>query len=281
MISNARAPPRPARIGGELAVQRRHDAPPAMAARAGAPVARSLCRHRVPSRGHDAHVPDRGRPGPQGAPPIPAAPSLPRHAHNPVRAPKTAQRLSASPGTPERGRLSVMAQRLCEVRNVYEVPSTAFVPAPKVRSALPPRTLRKRLNLGPCAGRDTRRSRARSCASSHWPSRSLSVRIAPLVGRRAGLNSVVRGDVPHGLGRVGGGVGGRPQGPLPRAAQDPAPQPSVPRCACPVPCAGHLCPALILANADCLCPGAGAICRPRSRRSPRRPASIRSCGPRR
>ena len=42
------------------------------------------------------------------------------------------QRIVAAPNTAPRGRLSVMAQHLCEVRSLYEVPSTAFVPPPKV-----------------------------------------------------------------------------------------------------------------------------------------------------
>lgn len=42
------------------------------------------------------------------------------------------QRLAANVGTKHRGRLSVMAQSLCDVRIVYEVPSSVFVPIPKV-----------------------------------------------------------------------------------------------------------------------------------------------------
>lgn len=45
----------------------------------------------------------------------------------------SSQRLAAPPSTEHRGRLSVMAQSLCDVSTVYQVPSTVFVPRPKVR----------------------------------------------------------------------------------------------------------------------------------------------------
>ncbi len=45
-------------------------------------------------------------------------------------------RLSASPGTKAYGKLTVMAQYYCQVVPVLEVPPTAFVPPPKVDSAV-------------------------------------------------------------------------------------------------------------------------------------------------
>ncbi|KAI7883633.1 S-adenosyl-L-methionine-dependent methyltransferase [Lichtheimia hyalospora FSU 10163] len=46
------------------------------------------------------------------------------------------ERLAAPPSTEHRGRLSVMAQSLCSVNTVYQVPSTVFVPRPKVDAAV-------------------------------------------------------------------------------------------------------------------------------------------------
>jgi len=45
-------------------------------------------------------------------------------------------RLSAGPGSKAYGRLTVMAQYFCKVVPVLEVPPTAFVPPPKVDSAV-------------------------------------------------------------------------------------------------------------------------------------------------
>ena len=45
-------------------------------------------------------------------------------------------RLAAGPGTKAYGRLTVMAQYFCKVMPVLEVPPTAFVPPPKVDSAV-------------------------------------------------------------------------------------------------------------------------------------------------
>ena len=46
------------------------------------------------------------------------------------------QRLAASPGTKDWGRLGVMAQFQCEVEQLFEVPPEAFFPPPKVQSAI-------------------------------------------------------------------------------------------------------------------------------------------------
>ena len=46
------------------------------------------------------------------------------------------ERLAASPGSKEWGRLGVMAQLRCEVEPLFEVPPEAFYPPPKVRSAV-------------------------------------------------------------------------------------------------------------------------------------------------
>lgn len=49
---------------------------------------------------------------------------------------EVAERIAAAPGTREYGRLSVLAQWLCEVRVVRLVPAAAFTPPPKVDSAV-------------------------------------------------------------------------------------------------------------------------------------------------
>lgn len=46
------------------------------------------------------------------------------------------QRLAAAPGTHDYGRLSVMMQYYCEVELLFKVPPSAFVPRPKVDSAI-------------------------------------------------------------------------------------------------------------------------------------------------
>ena len=45
-------------------------------------------------------------------------------------------RLAASPGNKNYGRLSIMAQYHCEVEKLFQVPPTAFRPQPKVNSAI-------------------------------------------------------------------------------------------------------------------------------------------------
>ena len=47
-----------------------------------------------------------------------------------------AEKLIASPSTPEYGRLSVMTQWLCRARLHFQVPARAFIPPPKVSSAI-------------------------------------------------------------------------------------------------------------------------------------------------
>lgn len=42
------------------------------------------------------------------------------------------QRLTASTGTKQRSRLSIMAQYLCTVHNCFTIPGRAFVPKPEV-----------------------------------------------------------------------------------------------------------------------------------------------------
>ena len=62
-------------------------------------------------------------------------------------------RLAARPRSKEYGRLSVLAQHVCEVRKLFDVTASAFVPPPKVTSSvvrLTPRPVRERLaDLGP------------------------------------------------------------------------------------------------------------------------------------
>jgi 16S rRNA (adenine1518-N6/adenine1519-N6)-dimethyltransferase len=45
-------------------------------------------------------------------------------------------RLAASPGDADYGRLSVMMQYFCKVERLFKVPASAFVPQPKVESAI-------------------------------------------------------------------------------------------------------------------------------------------------
>ncbi len=49
---------------------------------------------------------------------------------------EVAERICAAPGTPAYGRLSVLAQWVCRVGLELRIPPTAFVPAPKVWSAV-------------------------------------------------------------------------------------------------------------------------------------------------
>ncbi len=49
---------------------------------------------------------------------------------------EVADRLVAAPGSKTYGRLSILAQWLCEVRILFEIPAAAFTPPPKVTSAL-------------------------------------------------------------------------------------------------------------------------------------------------
>jgi 16S rRNA (adenine1518-N6/adenine1519-N6)-dimethyltransferase len=46
------------------------------------------------------------------------------------------QRLAASPGSKDWGRLGIMAQYHCRVEHLFDVPPRAFRPAPKVQSAV-------------------------------------------------------------------------------------------------------------------------------------------------
>src|SRR5260221_2545087 len=62
-------------------------------------------------------------------------------------------RLAATPRSKDYGRLSVLAQHVCEVRRLFDVAPSAFVPPPKVTSSvarLTPRAVDQRLaDLGP------------------------------------------------------------------------------------------------------------------------------------
>jgi 16S rRNA (adenine1518-N6/adenine1519-N6)-dimethyltransferase len=49
---------------------------------------------------------------------------------------EVAERISAAPGTPEYGRLSIITQWLCEARFLFNVDARAFTPPPKVMSAV-------------------------------------------------------------------------------------------------------------------------------------------------
>jgi 16S rRNA (adenine1518-N6/adenine1519-N6)-dimethyltransferase len=49
---------------------------------------------------------------------------------------EVADRLTAAPGSPAYGRLSVITQWLCEARPLFDIPPRAFVPAPRVTSTV-------------------------------------------------------------------------------------------------------------------------------------------------
>ena len=49
---------------------------------------------------------------------------------------EVALRLAAAPGTGDYGRLAVMAQRLCRVERLFDLPPAAFTPPPKVSSSV-------------------------------------------------------------------------------------------------------------------------------------------------
>jgi 16S rRNA (adenine1518-N6/adenine1519-N6)-dimethyltransferase len=49
---------------------------------------------------------------------------------------EVAERLAARPRTKEYGRLSILAQWLCRVERLFDVPRQAFVPPPKVTSTV-------------------------------------------------------------------------------------------------------------------------------------------------
>jgi len=56
--------------------------------------------------------------------------------------------LVAVPRTKDYGRLSVLAQHVCEIRRLFDIPASAFVPPPKVTSSvarLTPRPATQRL----------------------------------------------------------------------------------------------------------------------------------------
>ena len=87
-------------------------------------------------------------------------------------------RLAAQPRTKDYGRLSVLAQHVCEVRRLFDVAPTAFVPPPKVTSAvaqLTPRPKAERLtDLRPlervtAAAFGQRRKMLRGSLSSLFP----------------------------------------------------------------------------------------------------------------
>jgi 16S rRNA (adenine1518-N6/adenine1519-N6)-dimethyltransferase len=49
---------------------------------------------------------------------------------------EVALRLAAAPGTADYGRLAVLAQRLCVVERLFDLPPTAFTPPPRVSSSV-------------------------------------------------------------------------------------------------------------------------------------------------
>jgi 16S rRNA (adenine1518-N6/adenine1519-N6)-dimethyltransferase len=58
-------------------------------------------------------------------------------------------RLAAQPGSKAWGKLSVMAQYHCQIDSLFEVPPSAFTPAPKVQSAIVRMTPRRQLVRDP------------------------------------------------------------------------------------------------------------------------------------
>lgn len=60
------------------------------------------------------------------------------------------QRLAASPGSKHWGRLGIMAQYLCEVEHLFDVPPEAFYPPPRVQSAIVRLVPRRESPWQPC-----------------------------------------------------------------------------------------------------------------------------------
>jgi 16S rRNA (adenine1518-N6/adenine1519-N6)-dimethyltransferase len=88
---------------------------------------------------------------------------------------EVAERIAAAPGSKDYGRLSVLAQALCEARTVMELPARAFTPPPKVASAVvrltpradpPPDALVERLQRVTAAAFGQRRKMLRSSLRS-------------------------------------------------------------------------------------------------------------------
>jgi dimethyladenosine transferase 1 len=49
---------------------------------------------------------------------------------------EVAERITAPPNHPQRSRLSIMAQHLCDIKWAFDLPSSVFVPQPKVDAAV-------------------------------------------------------------------------------------------------------------------------------------------------
>ena len=100
---------------------------------------------------------------------------------------EVALRLAALPGTADYGRLSVMAQRLCRVERLFDLPAAAFTPPPKVISSIvrlqprpdqPSPELRRALGAGGAGSlRPAPQDAAPEPALARW-------RPTPPVGRR-------------------------------------------------------------------------------------------------
>jgi 16S rRNA (adenine1518-N6/adenine1519-N6)-dimethyltransferase len=72
---------------------------------------------------------------------------------------EVAQRLAAKPRDGAYGRLSIIAQWLCEVKLAFDVPPQAFVPAPKVTSTVV-RFIPRAAPIAPCRQEDLERTTA-------------------------------------------------------------------------------------------------------------------------
>ena len=91
---------------------------------------------------------------------------------------EVALRLAAAPGTADYGRLAVMAQLLCRVERLFDLPPAAFTPPPKVSSSVvrlsplpeqPPAELRATLALLTRAAFGQRRKMLRSSLRAFAP----------------------------------------------------------------------------------------------------------------
>jgi 16S rRNA A1518/A1519 N6-dimethyltransferase RsmA/KsgA/DIM1 with predicted DNA glycosylase/AP lyase activity len=60
---------------------------------------------------------------------------------------EVAQRIVAPPNHPERSRLGVMVQAVCDVELLYTLPASVFVPQPKVEAAVVQCTKRRNINF--------------------------------------------------------------------------------------------------------------------------------------
>lgn len=103
------------------------------------------------------------------------------------------ERLVARPGTGDYGRLAVLAQTICTVRSLFDLPGAAFVPPPKVASSLvqlvprpdrPPTTLVSALERITGAAFGQRRKMLRQSLKGCTSEPSVLLELAGIAGER-------------------------------------------------------------------------------------------------